>query len=371
MSAGRIATAIPVASTPDAITADWLTRVLRQVGHDIEVASVTSQPIGTGQSAHSERFAVTYSQWDERAPRTFVAKFPHPDPTSRATGHVHGSYAREVGFYRHIAPTVNVRTPRCWYTDIDPSNSDFELLLEDLAPARQGDQMQGCDLQTARRAVLEIAGLHAPRWGDAALLQHSFLSGVNAGVSDSTAVAVALYEHFWQGFLQRYRERLAPAVLRAGEGLLAHYGAWARTYPGARCPTHGDYRLDNVLIDPDDAHGRIGVVDWQTAGVGCGTSDVAYFLGAGLLPAQRRANERDLLREYHDALLAGGVRDYSMDDAWRDYVWYSYAGYVMAVVASMLVVQTARGDDMFMVMAERHGQHAHDLGAELLISAGS
>ncbi len=369
MSVNGLHWAIPVASTPPAITTEWLTRVLRKLGHDVEIDGVSSRPIGTGQSAHSERFTVSYSQWDQRAPRTFVAKLPHPDPTSRATGHVHGSYAREVGFYRHIAPTVNVRTPRCWYADIDTSNSDFVLLLEDLAPARQGDQMQGCDVATAQRAVREIAGLHAPRWGDSALLQHSFLSGVNAGTGDSTAVAVALYEQFWQGFLQRYRARLAPDILHAGEGLLAHYGNWARAYPGARCPTHGDYRLDNVLIDPTDTSARIGVVDWQTAGVGCGTSDVAYFLGAGLLPAQRRANERELVRAYHEVLQEGGVCGYSLADTWRDYIWYSYAGYVMAVVASMLVVQTPRGDDMFMVMAERHGQHALDLDAERLIAA--
>ena len=50
MSAGRIATAIPVASTPDAITADWLTRVLRQVGHDIEVAT---EVVGFHQHRHT------------------------------------------------------------------------------------------------------------------------------------------------------------------------------------------------------------------------------------------------------------------------------------------------------------------------------
>jgi hypothetical protein len=40
----------------------------------------------------------------------------------------------------------------------------------------------------------------------------------------------------------------------------------------------------------------------------------------------------------------------------------------MAVIASKLVVRTERGDDMFMVMAHRHGQHALDVGAERLIA---
>ena len=43
------------------------------------------------------------------------------------------------------------------------------------------------------------------------------------------------------------------------------------------------------------------------------------------------------------------------------------AGLVMAVIASMLVVRTTRGDDMFMVMANRHAQQALELDAEALL----
>jgi hypothetical protein len=41
----------------------------------------------------------------------------------------------------------------------------------------------------------------------------------------------------------------------------------------------------------------------------------------------------------------------------------------MAVGASMLVERTERGDAMFMVMAERHAQHALDLNAMSLLGA--
>lgn len=356
-----------IPATPAQITASWLTRVLRHLGHDVEVAEVQSLPIGTGQSAHSERFAVQYGRWDGKAPRTFVAKLPHPDPTSRATGHVHGSYARETNFYRQVAPTVKIRTPRCYYADIDAANSDFVLLLEDLAPARQGDQMLGCSYAVAERAMHEIAALHAPRWGDPKLLTLHFL----AGTASAAAVGRPLYEPFWQGFLGRYSHRLTREQIRVGEGLLRHYDTWSRRYPGERCATHGDYRLDNVLIDERGGAVRLAVVDWQTAGVGCGASDVAYFLGAGLPLEARRRHERDLVRVYHEALQAGGVRGYSADTLWHDYVWYTYAGYVMAVVASMLVVQTERGDEMFMTMASRHGQHVLDLDAERLLAAAA
>jgi hypothetical protein len=39
----------------------------------------------------------------------------------------------------------------------------------------------------------------------------------------------------------------------------------------------------------------------------------------------------------------------------------------MAVVASQIVVQTDRGDEMFLAMAEGAGRHALDLEAEKLL----
>lgn len=360
---------IPVPASAADITPEWLTRVWQHLGHDVVVEHVTSRAIGTGQTALSVRFDIDYGKWDGKAPRSVVAKLPHPDPTSRSAGHAQGVYAREYGFYTQIAPTLQVRIPRCFYAALNAANSDFVLLLEDMAPAHQGDQMQGCDVDTARRAVVEIAGLHAPRWGDASLLQHRFLSGVGEGMGDPSSVTPEQFAYFWEAFLARYRERLAPEVIDVGAGLLKHFGNWAHPYAGTRCVTHGDFRLDNVLISDNDPAARICVVDWQTAGLGCGASDVAYFLGAGLLPEARRASERDLLTAYHDALLVAGVKDYTFDQLWRDYIWYSYSGLIMAVVASIVVTQTARGDEMFMVMAHRHGQHALDLGAEKLIAA--
>lgn len=40
------------------------------------------------------------------------------------------------------------------------------MLLADLAPAVQGDQLAGCTLEEARLAAGALAGLHGPRWCD-------------------------------------------------------------------------------------------------------------------------------------------------------------------------------------------------------------
>jgi hypothetical protein len=92
-------------------------------------------------------------------------------------------------------------------------------------------------------------------------------------------------------------------------------------------------------------------------------SDVAYFLGAGMLPEARRPVEGAIVEAYHAALRGAGVTGYEWDDCWNDYRRGTFAGFAVTVVASMLVQQTARGDEMFTVMARRHSRHALDLGA--------
>jgi hypothetical protein len=73
------------------------------------------------------------------------------------------------------------------------------------------------------------------------------------------------------------------------------------------------------------------------------------------------------VRDYHAALVAGGVEGYPFDACFADYRRYAYAGYLMAVGASMMVERTARGDEMFLTMARRHAAQIVDLESHALI----
>ena len=108
-------------------------------------------------------------------------------------------------------------------------------------------------------------------------------------------------------------------------------------------------------------------MDWQTVGVGPGLLDVSYFLGAGLSVDDRRANEDALVRGYHEALQAGGVEGLGWDRCWDDYRAFAFAGFHMAVLASMVVQRTDRGDAMFLAMAGGAGRQILDLDAESLL----
>jgi hypothetical protein len=51
-----------------------------------------------------------------------------------------------VFFYQSLQEAVNIQTPLIYHAEIDPASHEFVLLMEDLAPGVQGDQLQGCSV---------------------------------------------------------------------------------------------------------------------------------------------------------------------------------------------------------------------------------
>ncbi|MCU4186809.1 ecdysteroid 22-kinase family protein [Acidiferrimicrobium sp. IK] len=348
------------------LTPEYLTAALRDHLRGASVVAVTTEVVGAGQMGDCVRVTPDYDR-PGAGPATLVAKLPSTDATSRATAAALRAYEIEVNFYRELHAGLQVRAPRCYHAAIDVETSDFTLLLEDVAPARQGDQLAGCTPDEAAAAVAELPGLHAPRWGDDRLAK---LDWLHRNTVEAKGTIPELVRSLWPGFVERYAERMDPEILAVAERLIDQLHVYDGNRPGPWTVTHGDYRLDNLLFtDATDrpGGGRPVVVDWQTAVYGPGVSDLSYFLGSGLLPGERAAHEADLVRSYHQAMRAAGV-DLGWEDLWAQYRRYSFGGLVMAIAASMLVQRTERGDDMFMTMAHRHGRHAIEMDAVDLLA---
>lgn len=343
-----------ICSAPKAVTSDWLSRVLVHAGHDCEVSDFDAANVGTGQVGQNVRFTLRYGRGT--GPASIVGKFASDDPESRQTGIALLNYLREVRFYQELAPTLDIQTPKMLFTDIDPETHDFVLMMEDLAPARQGDQLRGCGADEAALALAELSRLHGPRWNDPALLGIEWLGGT--GEEDGGAMMRGLWDNVFPGFLARYEQRLGAIELECARELSTRMDRYTGRRVGPRTVTHGDYRLDNMMFGGPYP---LAVVDWQSPGLGLGTADAAYFMGTGLDAPDRRACERELVLDYHRRLQDYGAADYGFEDCWLDYRRSSFAGLVMAVVASMIVGQTERGDEMFMTMARRSAAMALDL----------
>lgn len=353
--------------TPEQMDADWFNARLAENGFpDAQVAGVSRQQIGTGQIGTCFRFQLEYAAGTESggAPQTLVGKFPSDDPISRATGVQLRNYYREIQFYRHLASRLSISIPRYYFDAIEGEGPEFVLLLEDMAPAEQGDQLGGCSVEVARAAVLELVGLQAPSWCDESLKQHDWLYTLQEG----EVTTGSLYQQLVPGFLERFGHRLEAderaIIAQVGESPDCPLFAPSEM---PFCLEHVDYRLDNMLIDERQSPPKVTVVDWQSPRLGPPMNDVAYFLGAGLLPEIRREAEESILRDYHAALTAAGV-DFDWESCWTGYRKGTFCGFGVTVIASMIVQQTERGDEMFTVMARRHSRHALDLGADEFLS---
>jgi len=354
-----------IADTPAALTAEWVTSALRASGTltDGTVTGVELSPVGTGQMCDSLRVTLRFDR-DVEMPPTMIAKLPAADETSRATALALRNYENEVRFYQQLAPHLPVHTPAAYYADIDVATASFVLLLEDMAPAEQGDQLRGCSAETAKVAVDELVRLHAPRWADPSLAS---LDWLHRDRDVQRAFLLSLLPAAWNGFRDRYAGDLDADVLVAGGALFSRLDGYLDADDAPRTVVHGDYRLDNLLFDPGAGGVPVTVVDWQTCTHGPAMQDVAYFIGAAMPADGRRDAEAALVDGYYAGLVAAGVSGYGWDQCWRDYRRGTWAGLIMAVAASMLVERTARGDEMFLTMAARHSRHALDLDAAELL----
>ncbi|MAG29551.1 MAG: hypothetical protein CL908_01500 [Deltaproteobacteria bacterium] len=347
---------------PAALRPEWMTAVLRAVGHDVRVASLRSEPVGTGQMAHNERIFLEYDRNAPGAPATIVGKFPSPNEASRAAG-ARGGYAAETLFYTELAASLPIRTPHCYYGAISPDHTTFTLLLEDLAPAQQGDQIAGASDVEIEAAVRNLAGLHAPRWNDPAL---ESLDWIPRGMSDEYALYI---EMGTPAFTDRFQDRLSGSDAQTLRDFAAGVRRWMALRPQEKTLVHGDYRLDNLMFETTAEGCRVAAVDWQTLSVACAGQDLAYLLGNSAPPEQRRAHEDHMLAVYRECMAELGVAR-SAEEVRADYVYGSFQGPSITMLGALAVGQTDRGDDMFMVMAHRAVEQIRDIGAlDLLRSA--
>ncbi|MEQ1701339.1 MAG: phosphotransferase [Ilumatobacteraceae bacterium] len=343
--------------TPEQITSEWLSSVL---GADVTITG--DRRIGDGLVGMNVRYELAVPVGCG-LPNSIIAKLPSPDPTSRATGVALRNYEREVKFYDQIAPTVDIRVAKCFHGEWHEADGDFVLLLEDLSPAEQGNQITGCGAELAERSVLELARLHGPRWADESLGDIEFLQ--RRGADDAERLQM-LWTMFLPGFLGTYSKYLDADGVELIERFGPQIPAWIEGHTLPDTVTHGDYRLDNLMFASADGGYPVATVDWQTPGHGSPSGDVSYFLGAGPLPEVRREIERDLVDRYGAALADYGVA-VDGDEVWLQYCRDAYAGIIMSVVASQIVGASDRSEAMFAAMATRHTRHALDVHAESLI----
>lgn len=342
---------------PEEFERDWVETVFDAPAGSLR--SLTHKPVGTGQVCDSYRFQCDWSA--NGLPGTFVAKCPSTDPTSRGAAAIFHLYDMEVGWYRDVAAQTGVSCPEPYYAAIGEDEQQFALLLCDMAPAKQGDQLAGASIAQVRSTLDEAATLHSWRPESGNFEQFSWLlhSTTNGGYLRQSLPAS------YPAFRKRFADLLSEDVLDLGQALVDRIDGYIDRDPEMPCITHNDMRLDNILFD--DGGETAILVDWQTVSLGHAASDIAYMIGTSFADADDRAREeRGLIRAYLARRETLGA-PVDFEPFWQEYRRAAFAGFVMAINAALHVEQTERGDAMFAAMAERPAQMALDLDSLALI----
>ncbi|MCF8531840.1 MAG: ecdysteroid 22-kinase family protein [Reyranella sp.] len=351
---------------PAELSPEWLTDALQGGGAtDARVASFDYEPIaaGVGFLGKLGRLRLHYAGSDEGLPRTLIVKQPTLDAKSRQLAMMFRFYEREVSFYQDIGSAAGIRIPTMHFGAADPKSGDFVLLMEDLAPARVGDQLAGCSAEDARSAVGALAKCHALWWRNPRLETFAWLPATNDPINHFAQFA---YQGCWEPFVEFVGEGMTPGLRRTGEALATNV---IRMLDGfiemPNTLVHGDYRADNLFFG---ATGQDlpapAAVDWQVSSRGAGAFDLAYFLSGNVSTGVRRSIEMDLLKHYTDILRENGVREYGFEACLDDYRF----AVLFCLLYSVIVIGTldptnARGVAVFHANFERVAAAIADLDA--------
>jgi len=343
----------------DDVTPAWLAGVL---GTPVRAVGIEPFAEGTAFLGRLARIAVDHERPDLTT--RFVLKLPTDDPGGRRVGRLLDTWRREALFYEHLAPQVAEAVPTAYYIGADPEHDRWAVLMADLHPWAPGDQVVGATPEQAATAVDQLARLHGLWWGHRRTTATRWLPGIDhPGVGILQDAVVAALPRFEERFGHRLPATPTTWLRRFAPNLRAFLADLA---DGPLTVAHADYRVENLLFSPDA--GRVSVIDWQTAMLTHGATDLSFFLATNLTVEERRRHEEDLVARYVDGLRRHGVT--AADTAGVAHVHRSAHLWWMAMLANNLSTidpPTERGRRLFWTMLERLWLAAqdHDAGRVL------
>jgi len=299
---------IAVPATFSDVTPAWFQDALREGGMaGVELASVSVEPMPPSKGLIGDLATVHVTYRSGSGPDAFVIKLPAANPGSRQIGDMLHAYAREVAFYRDVAPQATAtQLAKCFYAGADEQQHRWAVLLEAI-DGDEFDVMAGATIAQADAAVDALADFHA-RWWDADA-PFEWMPGFDV-------IGVGGLQPHWLAnlptFVERYHSVLPSPTADWVLAFAPRLSAWsARAAREPLTMVHSDYRIDNLLFQGD----RVTMIDWQTAMRAPAAMDLSCFITTSLSVVNRRANEASLIDRYLARLAMTGI---VVDRSWFD-----------------------------------------------------
>jgi hypothetical protein len=332
----------PLPVTVEGVTAEWLTRALRQraPGVTIRGAEVVDT-VFTTCSKIRLRLDRDEAAVAAGIPELIIVKGGFEEH-GRVLDHMH---LREVRGYRDIYPEVPLPHPRTYFADFDPQARQGIIIMEDLV-AKGVEWCHATRPQTheqVARRLGELAAFHAKTW-DSPVIHPG---GKWADLPDFFDVMRGFFDdkaspENWARFLGLPRGVAVSQRFQRRHWMLDSWERMVRFAHGLpHCVLHGDIHLGNLYIDTDGTPGFLDTL----ASRGPGMLEVSYHVSAAVDLADRARWEGALVRHYLDALTANGVAAPSFEEAMHQYgVFLIYGHFIWMTTESRYqaeVVNTA------------------------------
>jgi hypothetical protein len=319
------------------------------------ITSVDVQPLGEGVGLLSSigRATLGFGSLDldkEKSTTVIIKVVSQNENIEIAKGL--NFYLNEVNFYRDLASGCPIKSPECLYAEIDPETQEFLLILEDFGNEVAGDQLKGCESEVLTLAFENAAKMHAHFWERVdGIPWLSYHDDEELTLFRRDAIYKPSFQPTLNGFGELFHGNLERTVARIGEQF-AELSAAAMS--GPQTLTHGDYRIDNMLLPVREGQLEMIAVDWQNTRGGNCTHDIAYFSAQSCGPELRGETELASLRHYHDVLIANGVKNYTFDECLTHYRLNLMLTMITPIaVCGTLDSGNARGEELGKIMLSR------------------
>ncbi len=301
------------------ITVSWLNEALADNAEVGTISAVEAEPIGVGVGILGEvaRLKLTYED-GQSGPASMIAKCQSAHAENVFVCQMMGFYVREISFYNELAGSLDIRVPSHYVADMEEGGVPFVLLVEEITDARSIDQIEGATRDDAMKVAETIAALQAPFWNNDRVHALEWLPPMN---NDLYKAAEGLAVDNWDAFVENWGDKVDAEVLGWVEQLTPKYGVMLDWWVDASPVTlaHTDCRAENYLFGGSAGDDVVTVLDFQLVTKHVGTYDIANFLGMSVTIENRRAWQDEVVKHYHDSLLANGVEGYDFEQCMRDY----------------------------------------------------
>ncbi|MCK9466690.1 MAG: aminoglycoside phosphotransferase family protein [Thiopseudomonas sp.] len=315
--AGKKASIDELPLSYEALTAEWLTHALCRSVPGAVVDKFELGPVDDG-SSNRRKIKITYNSKGQSAglPAALFCKASH-DLVNRWVLSISGAALSEATFYRSVRDLLDIEAPRAYFAEVDEESFNSLIILGDISDS----VAEFCDHETvvsrsrAESQMKLLATMHGSVYGSPEL-QKRIQKFITWPENLQKTLGFGMREGSNQGFLDA--ESVIPARLYR-----RYNEIWPLTLVSAALHEnvphtlqHGDVHLKNWYVASND---QMGLSDWQCAGRGIWARDVAYTMASSLQPDDRRAWERDLLKEYLELMHEAGGPKVSFDDGWLAY----------------------------------------------------